>query len=144
MNAHPPETQLAELTSAECWRLVRSKSIGRFAANRADHGPLVVPVNYAVDGDDTILFRSGAGTKLDAVRHGLIAFQVDEIDEMHHIGWSVLIEGHARWLPDEQEHAAVETWAPGDHPFLIRLRPTSVTGRRIRLLQADTDYRGYR
>lgn len=144
MSAHPHETELVELTAAECWQLVRSKAIGRFAINRVGHAPLVVPVNYAVEDDESIVFRSGAGTKLDAMRHGLSGVEVDEIDETHHIGWSVLIEGHARWLPDEQQHAAVEPWAPGDHPYVIRLRPTCVTGRRIRLLQPDTDGRGYR
>jgi len=146
VTAHPHETELEELTAAECWQLVRSKVIGRFAANRVDHAPLVVPVNYAVDGDDAIVFRSGAGTKLDSIRHGLVAVQVDEIDELHHTGWSVILEGHARWLPAAQEEqpAAVEPWAPGDHPYVIRLRPTSVTGRRIRLVRPETDGRGYR
>jgi nitroimidazol reductase NimA-like FMN-containing flavoprotein (pyridoxamine 5'-phosphate oxidase superfamily) len=144
VTSRPHETELVELTDDECRQLVRSKAIGRFAANRVDRAPLVVPVNYVVDDDESIVFRTGAGTKLDAIRHGIVALQVDEIDEMHHVGWSVVIEGHARWLPEEQQQAAVEPWAPGDHPYAVRLRPTCVTGRRIRLLQPDTDVRGYR
>ena len=90
------------------------------------------------------MFRSGAGAKLDAAQLELVAIQVDEIDPLHHTGWSVLVEGPARWLYEEQDDVAVDTWAPGDRPYVIRLTPTRVTGRRIQLHQADTDGRGYR
>lgn len=73
-----------------------------------------------------------------------MAIQVDEIDPSHHVGWSVLVEGSAQWLYEEQDHVDVQTWAPGSRPYVVRLTPTRVTGRRIRLSQADTDSRGYR
>lgn len=113
---HPSGGNLEELRAEECWELVRSRSIGRFAANRAGRSPLVVPVNYAVDADSSIVFRSGAGTKLDASTRGLVAIQVDEIDPLHHVGWSVAVEGSARWLYEEQDDVDVETWAPGVRP----------------------------
>lgn len=141
---HAEGGELEELRAEECWELVRSRSIGRFAANRTGASPLVVPVNYAVDADSSIVFRSGAGTKLDAATRGLVAIQVDEIDPLHHIGWSVVVEGLARWLYEEQDDVDVETWAPGARPYVVRLTPTHVTGRRIRLVQLDTDRRGYR
>lgn len=141
---HPDGGELEELRADECWELVRSCSIGRFAANRAGASPLVVPVNYAVDADSSIVFRSGAGTKLDAATRGLVAIQVDEFDPVHHVGWSVVVEGLARWLYKEQADVEVETWAPGARPYVVRLTPTRVTGRRIRLEQLDTDGRGYR
>ena len=141
---HPDGGNLEELRAEECWELVRSRSIGRFAANRAGASPLVVPVNYAVDTDSSIVFSSGAGTKLQAATRGLVAIQVDEVDPIHHVGWSVVVEGLARWLYEEQDDVEVETWAPGARPYVVRLTPTRVTGRRIRLVQLDTDRRGYR
>lgn len=144
MPTHPDGDDLEELTVAECWELVRSRSIGRFAANRPRRGPMVVPVNFIVDPALTIVFRSGAGTKLDASRRGIVAIQVDEVDPLHRVGWSVLVEGSANWLYEEQDEVDLETWAPGSRPYVVRITPTRVTGRRIRLDQFDTDGRGYR
>jgi uncharacterized protein len=138
------EGELEELRVAECWALVRSRSVGRFVVNRVGASPLVVPVNYLVDADLTIAFRSGAGTKVDVATHGVVAIQVDEIDPLHHVGWSVVIEGLARRLHEGQDDVSVETWAPGAKPYVIRVTPTRVSGRRIRLEQLDTDDRGYR
>jgi nitroimidazol reductase NimA-like FMN-containing flavoprotein (pyridoxamine 5'-phosphate oxidase superfamily) len=106
--------------------------------------PLVVPVNYAVEDGPSIVFRSGAGEKLNAATEGIVGIQVDEIDPSHHVGWSVLVEGSARWLYEEQVDVDVQAWAPGVRPYIVRVTPTRVTGRRIRLTQADTDSRGYR
>jgi nitroimidazol reductase NimA-like FMN-containing flavoprotein (pyridoxamine 5'-phosphate oxidase superfamily) len=138
-----PDTELETLGESACWDLVRSRSIGRFAMNRDGSCPLVVPVNFLVDAE-TIVFRSGAGAKLDAAQRDLVALQVDEVDPLHHTGWSVLVEGRARWLDEAQDAVAVDTWAPGDRPYVIRLTATRITGRRIRLHQVDTDARGYR
>ncbi len=104
----------------------------------------MVPVNYVVDVDQSIVFRSGEGAKLDALTHGLVAIQVDEVDPMHRTGWSVVVEGHADCLHVADDPVEVETWAPGDRSFVVRLTATSLTGRRIILPKADTDGRGYR
>jgi uncharacterized protein len=138
-----PATELETLDPATCWDLVRSCSVGRFAVNRNGSCPLVVPVNFVVDGD-AIVFRSGAGGKLDVAQLDLVALQVDQIDPLHHTGWSVLVEGRARWLYEEQDAVDVDTWAPGARPYVIRLTATRTTGRRIQLHLPDTDARGYR
>lgn len=148
MTPHPDGGALVELDEQACWELVRSRSVGRFAANRPGLSPLVVPVNYSVrnggSGRTEIVFRSGAGSKLNATSNGLVALQVDDIDPTHHVGWSVQVEGTATWLYEEQDDTDVETWAPGDRPYVIHLTATRVTGRRIRLEQPETDDRGYR
>ncbi|MEO7573021.1 MAG: pyridoxamine 5'-phosphate oxidase family protein [Acidimicrobiales bacterium] len=144
MAPHPDGDELEELTVTECWALVRGQRIGRFAANRPGGGPMVVPVNFKVDHDLTIVFRSGGGAKLAASTRGIVAIQVDEVDPLHRVGWSVLVEGTARWLYEEQDAVDLETWAPGSRPYVVRITPTRVTGRRIRLDQLDTDGRGYR
>ena len=65
---------LVELTRDECFVLLRTVEIGRVAVSRGDRAPLVVPVNFAVDGE-AVVFRTNAGTKLDAVATGPIAFE---------------------------------------------------------------------
>lgn len=135
---------LRTLSDEECWTLVEQRSVGRFAANRRGVGPLVVPINYQVDADRVVIFRSGAGGKLNAVGQGIAVVQVDEIDPLHHVGWSVMIEGTTQWLYEEQDGSALDTWAPGPLPFVVRMTPVRISGRRIHLHQADTDERGYR
>lgn len=144
MAGHPEGADLVELSVEECWRLIETRSIGRFALNRTGAGPLVVPVNYVIDGDHTLVFRSGAGTKLDSVGHGMAVIQVDEIDPLHRTGWSVVIEGTTSWQDEGHDRTVVETWAPGSRPYVVRLVAVVVTGRRIDLPQAGTDARGYR
>lgn len=140
-----PETgsrHLEALSADECWELIRARSIGRFAVNRSNACPLVVPVNYVVEADSSIVFRSSAGSKFNAATHGLVGIQVDEFDPIHHLGWSVLVEGTARWLYEEQDDIEVDTWAPGDRPYVIRVTATRVTGRRIRLVHLKSDATG--
>lgn len=71
--------ELEELPRDECFELLRSRPVGRLAVSLTGRAPLVVPVNFVVDGDD-IVFQSYAGTKLTALRDQPVSFQVDEID----------------------------------------------------------------
>ena len=48
----------------ECMRLLATQKVGRLAVVAGQY-PSVTPVNFALD-DGTIVFRSGAGMKLDA------------------------------------------------------------------------------
>ena len=58
-------TALEELAHDECLKLLATMSIGRVAIVIDDRGPLVVPVNYALDGE-IVVFRTGAGSKRHA------------------------------------------------------------------------------
>jgi hypothetical protein len=137
--------ELLELSTEECWQLVEARSVGRFAANRHGVGPLVVPVNYTVDDRRTVVFRTGPGAKLASLSDGaVVVIQVDEIDPLHRTGWSVIIEGTTSSLYEEPDQTDVEPWAPGPRHYVVRVVPLQISGRRIHLLRADTDQRGYR
>jgi len=88
-----------------------------------------------LDGD--IVFRTGAGTKLDAALHNsVVAFEVDDVDPLYHGGWSVLVVGIADEVRDPaslQRAMALPLapWAPGDRHHVVALRPEFVSGRRI-------------
>jgi nitroimidazol reductase NimA-like FMN-containing flavoprotein (pyridoxamine 5'-phosphate oxidase superfamily) len=136
-------TALEELEHEECLRLVASMSIGRVAVTVEGAPPLVVPVNYALDGE-VVVFRSGPGTKLHASRETPVSFQVDQIDPFHRTGWSVLIRGVAYQATQREiTHLVIEPWASGDKHHWIRVLPTAITGRRIRLPEVPWDTRGY-
>ncbi|GII66125.1 hypothetical protein Skr01_62100 [Sphaerisporangium krabiense] len=137
------EHGLEELGQEECMRLISPGGIGRVAFDGAP-GPTVLPVNYRVAGGD-IVFRTREGGILDLdLRSGLrgldikIAFQVDRVDEIRHEGWSVLIQGAAHHVPEEEEAAVLYTdlrsWAGDDRRHYVRVIPTRVTGRRIHSL----------
>ncbi|MGK5557741.1 pyridoxamine 5'-phosphate oxidase family protein [Actinomadura kijaniata] len=127
---------LEELDRAECLRLIAGVSVGRVGFDDGQ-GPAVTPVNFALDGD-TVVFSTTLSGRLSRSLDTLftdadvrIAFEVDRIDERSHTGWSVLLRGGARRMP-EGEPVPVEPWPDGEREAHIRLTPTEVTGRRLR------------
>ncbi len=129
-------TMLDAIERHECMALLRHAHVGRVAVI-ADGEPLVLPVNFVVDEDDAIVFRTAEGTKFDAcLNHARVAFEVDEIDIRNHAGWSVLIRGNAQVLTDPPEIARARQlplipWARAPKPHFVRLVPDIVSGRRI-------------
>lgn len=63
--APDPHEALEELPRDECLRLLAPLAIGRFAVTTPDGSPLVVPVNYVLDGE-IVVFRSDPGLRGDA------------------------------------------------------------------------------
>ena len=103
--------------------------------------PLVVPINFLLDGD-VIVFRTDPGEKLLQLRGSPVSFEVDQIDFLRRTGWSVLVQGVAyEATPTEIEHLMLETWAPGEKAHWVRIVPAIITGRRIQLPQLPTDDR---
>lgn len=126
---------LEVLSRAECLELLARKRLGRVAVSMGAL-PVVVPVNYALlDGD--VVFRTGTGTKLDAaVTNMVVAFEVDDADDVDRSGWSVLVTGIASEVTDADEaDAAAEllgnAWLPVAPPRIVRVRADLVSGRRI-------------
>ena len=125
------------LSYDDCVAHLKSGSVGRLAWIRAD-SPVVVPVNYAWDGE-AIVMRSDPGAKLDEVTHAEAAFQIDEIDKSTRSGWSVLAVGRPvqadpdNWSPTARPagELGLETWVPGSKDHWIRLVPRNVSGRRL-------------
>lgn len=120
----------------DCLQRLASVPVGRVGFH-ADGEVVVLPINHAVDGQD-VVFRTARGSKLSAAaEHDLVAFEADDYDPQTRSGWSVVISGRAEAV---YEHAQIERlarlglhpWAAAaDPPFWIRIRPMSVTGRRI-------------
>ena len=129
-----PRTGLEELDQEECLRLVRGSTLGRLGIVIAGQ-PMVFPVNFTLDGRAVIL-RTDEGTKLHAARHGRVAFECDGIDPLYHTGWSVVIMGHAEQVTQPSDVARLlrlplGPWCPGAKPVWLRIRPGTITGRRI-------------
>ncbi len=88
------------LSPPECVELLRSKTVGRIALS-ASSLPFVVPVRYVVD-QDRILMRTGQHTRMAAATSdAVVAFEVDEFDQALDAGWSVMVQGLAREVADD-------------------------------------------
>jgi nitroimidazol reductase NimA-like FMN-containing flavoprotein (pyridoxamine 5'-phosphate oxidase superfamily) len=135
------EPIVEQLTEAESLRLIAQAEIGRVGFT-SRYGPVVLPVNFKVL-DGSVVFRTEAGNSLDEdLRTGIaeaeykVAFEIDAMNPADRTGWSVLIQGAAHHVDDEEERAAVlkagvEPWAGGERDVYFRITPTMISGRRI-------------
>jgi len=110
--------------------------VGRIAFVDAGE-PLVFPVTYVLDGH-SIVFRSAAGTKLEAAWMArAVAFEIDDWNPDGRRGWSVLVRGLADAIVDDDEIAdlvglGLEPWLDAAaHGSWVRVRAEEVTGRRL-------------
>jgi uncharacterized protein len=97
--------------------------------------PVALPVNVAMLGED-VIFQTDGGSKLAAATEGqVVSVEADDIDFTYCTGWSVLVTGRAQIVtkPTDIEWAKsrVRAWAPGPHPFLVRVPSTTISGRRL-------------
>jgi uncharacterized protein len=132
-----PDRRWQELTDGDCRKLLGERRLGRLAFVDAD-GPVILPVNYALD-EGSVVFRTDPGSKLDAAAAAAtVAFEVDAADERDRTGWSVVVRGRVGEVSDPAELERLRAlplypWAPGAKARYVRIRPSSVTGRRIAL-----------
>jgi len=131
------DATMESLPTDECYRLLATQEIGRIGVN-AEHYPLILPVNYAIDGTNLVI-RTHPGTILRAAEHANVTFEVDEIDRATRSGWNVLVRGQAEEVGPEHRAdivartlaTGVEPWAPGEHGHWMRLIVHDISGRRI-------------
>lgn len=133
--AEPPRV-LDQLSPAQALGLLASVPYGRivFTANAL---PAVRPVNHIVDGGN-IIIRSDLGSKVSRLtgRTGMVvAYEADEIDPLHRLGWSVVVTGFARPVTDPADIARYERslvpWIDRSMDTVISIRPEIVSGFRL-------------
>jgi len=95
-----------ELTGAECWSLLGSADVASIAV--VDDGePYVTPMSF-VQRDDVILFRTGPGRRLDAIRkHPRVNVNLNEVNAETGDWHSVNIWGDAEIVDDDELEAEV-------------------------------------
>jgi hypothetical protein len=131
-----PARHRAELSRADCLRLVGSVPVGRvvFTARAL---PAIQPVSHLVAGAQ-IIIRASLGAAFTAAVYGgavVVAYQADLIDPGRRAGWSVVIIGRARRVTSEARAAryrqALPPWADGDMDEIIAIDADLVHGFRI-------------
>jgi nitroimidazol reductase NimA-like FMN-containing flavoprotein (pyridoxamine 5'-phosphate oxidase superfamily) len=119
----------------ECLRLLASVPVGRVGFI-ADGELVILPVNHVVDGQ-YVAFRTAYGSKLSAAEgKSLATFEADHYNEQTRSGWSVVVTGSVEVVDDEANIqrltcCGLHPWVTAvQHPFWLRIRPTSITGRQ--------------
>jgi len=97
------------LTQSECLAKLAAHSVGRIAVTSRAL-PAIIPVNYALTGRTTIVFRTEPhGMLARATENTVVAFEVDELARDGRSGWSVLVVGVANHIQGSSLVRAVET-----------------------------------
>ncbi|HTX85859.1 MAG TPA: pyridoxamine 5'-phosphate oxidase family protein [Streptosporangiaceae bacterium] len=144
MNVPPGQRSAAKnpvlnsLSHDECMQLVARGGIGRFLYDEPGRGPVAVPVNFRMAGDDVVFRTTSEGSVTEGLHGQAISFDVDHFDDALGEGWSVLLSGTASVITDPAEldqakALGIEPWAGGDRHTYVRIAVTEVTGRRIRV-----------
>lgn len=124
------------LEREECLRLLAKVPVGRVVYTRQAL-PAVLPVNFSLDTDDSVLVRTSATSEIARLVDGVvIAFEADEIDVERHRGWSVVVTGRAQVVTDPVAceclaRVGPRSWAVPDDGVFVRIEATMITGREI-------------
>jgi uncharacterized protein len=131
-----PESRLQELTRDQCLDLLESHLFLGRIGYVVDGLPIIVPVNFVVDGE-SVVYSTAKGSKLSWLsNHSRVAFQADHGRPADRSGWSVLIHGTAREVTDPAELEALRagslrSWAFPAADHWVRISIDHISGRRI-------------
>jgi nitroimidazol reductase NimA-like FMN-containing flavoprotein (pyridoxamine 5'-phosphate oxidase superfamily) len=127
--------QLEVLSQEVCLARLRSHTIGRVAFVADDGVPLAIPVNYRLvesSGRTWIAIRTRPGNVLDRAET-FVAFEIDEIDQLHREGWSVVARGTLHHIsPDVaafRERFDPDPWLVDERDAWLIIEPFGITGR---------------
>ncbi|MFF5159563.1 pyridoxamine 5'-phosphate oxidase family protein [Streptomyces sp. NPDC000348] len=121
----------------ECLRLLAGVPVGRVIYTRQAL-PAVLPVNFSLDTDASVLLATSPGSDLvRAVDGTVVAFEADEFHGETRSGWSVIVTGRATVVTDPAEHERLArtgpaSWMPLRETVFVRIGAEIVTGRELR------------
>lgn len=124
------------LDASECWRLVRSRAVGRVGIVSGNELQ-ITPVNYRADGE-AVYFRATAfGPVSRHAHHQATVIEVDDIDSAGFSGWSVQLSGPTHHVVDGPTMAALwsptqpHVWEAGQESIWIAMDVQDIQGQRV-------------
>ena len=134
-------SHFVELQRAECEHHLGEHKAGRVGIN-APTGPQILPVTYRYYAGKIVFRTSPYGVLSALERHSRVAFEIDDIDEEHETGWSVLVLGSAERVIQEYTLSSLwkdgpVPWAGGTRNLFIAITPDTISGRSVRARVAD-------
>lgn len=129
---HMPR-RLIEMTREESLRRLAGVPFGRIVFT--EHAlPAIRPVNHIVD-DGVVIVRTHLGAGVRNGKSVVVAYEADDIDPGEHLGWSVIVTGHASLVRNRAETTRYEEllrpWVNGVESDFIRIEPELVTGYEL-------------
>ena len=125
------------LSESECYELLNGGVVGRVGVT-IDSKQVVLPVNYATDGHSVVIRVSAVGVLAINAPMAQVAFEVDQIDDTNHKGWSVMLQGIAHDVTDSVDETSenlrrlsTAPWAPGEKSCLLKITPQQISGRQL-------------
>jgi nitroimidazol reductase NimA-like FMN-containing flavoprotein (pyridoxamine 5'-phosphate oxidase superfamily) len=127
--------RFTELTESACIEHLVQHTAGRIGF-MAPQGPQILPVTYQYRNRSVIFRTSPIGVLSGLVRRTSVAFEIDEIDEQNHSGWSVLVLGFAEamahnYLLTSAWETGPVPWAEGTRNVFIEITPHTISGRSV-------------
>ncbi|MFD3484877.1 pyridoxamine 5'-phosphate oxidase family protein [Streptomyces sp. NPDC058665] len=130
------------LDRQESLRLLAKTPVGRVVYTRQAL-PAVLPVNFSLDTDASVLLLTSPDSDLVRAIDGVVvAFEADEFDASTRSGWSVVVTGRATVVTDRAEHkrlsqAGPTSWMPLREAVFVRIEAEMVTGRELNGARGD-------
>lgn len=125
---------LETLTPEQCRAKLRQGTVGRVSVTQ-DALPVIVPVNYVLDGNSVVFRTRDDGMLASACRDTVIAFEIDELASDGSSGWSVLVVGNAAILTDSEHLRALSlglsSAVADERDRFVRLRIGLLSGRQV-------------
>lgn len=124
-----------QMSTDECWDFLGAQEFGRLAFHLADEVH-IVPINYAVDDDRRIVFRTAEGSKLlGLTMNADVAFEIDEFTE--DAARSVILRGRAQQLEgraaDATDQLPLRPWVNTAKFNIIVIEVDEISGRSFEL-----------
>ncbi|PWJ26515.1 pyridoxamine 5'-phosphate oxidase-like protein [Branchiibius hedensis] len=129
------ENPIAPMSDDEAWEVLRQHEFGRLAFHLLDEVH-IVPINYAVDANKRIIFRTAEGSKLlGMAMNSDVAFEIDQYDEETALsviarGRAVTLEGSAAYVADD---LPLRPWVPTAKFNVVAIEVSEISGRRFHL-----------
>jgi len=139
----PSTSHFAELPPARCGELLSSHRTGRVAWNAYD-GPEILPVTYAMYNGEVVFRTSPYGVLSQLGQERCpVAFEIDDVDHEHGIGWSVVVRGSSHGVTQSYDLATlwsmdgIVPWATGTRNLFVAITPRTVSGRSVKAPYAE-------
>jgi hypothetical protein len=138
------ENPIHELADEQCWDLLHQQEFGRLAFHLVGEVH-IAPVNYAVDPERRIIFKTSEGSKLLGITMNQdVAFEVDQILPDEH-ATSVIVRGRAHQLEGKDryvvEQLPLRPWINTPKFQVVAITVDEISGRRFDLSRPWTHMR---
>jgi nitroimidazol reductase NimA-like FMN-containing flavoprotein (pyridoxamine 5'-phosphate oxidase superfamily) len=137
-----PAVVLKDLNLRDCLSLLPAMPVGRLIYIEQGQ-PQIRTANFVVI-DGNVILRGSHGSWADKINGAAVAFEADQIDPDTHIGWNVIVHGHATVITDPAELASLSyvgrtAWVDSANDRFLKVDTHEIVGQRVQLISVLTE-----